>query len=93
MPRKQTIMEENFNQLWIARDKNGQLCVYRGKPIRADYGFVDSDLPAGIRCLAECVAYSDNYVEIPKDMYPEITFENSPQLLIPKTEKNNNEND
>ncbi|MCF0243466.1 MAG: hypothetical protein HUK06_01735 [Bacteroidaceae bacterium] len=73
-------MKENLNQLWIARDKNGQLFVYRGKPVRTDRGFTDADLPVDV----ETFAFGDAYQDIPQDMYPEITFENSPQLLVPQ---------
>ena len=53
-------------KLWIARDKNGSLTVYNTKPKLYFDDFWDGD-------------YSTHYIDLDKDMFPEVTFENSPQ--------------
>ena len=57
--------------LWIARDKNGQLFLFEVKP-----HIEDQD-------TWYCDDYS-NYWQIPEELYPEVTFENSPRRLIIK---------
>ena len=52
-------------KLWIARDKNGMLTLFDGKPFVKDKHFVCDDLISAI------------ILEV--DMFPEVTFENSPQ--------------
>ena len=53
-------------KLWIARDKDGLLTIYNEKP-ELHYGeYWDGD-------------YNTQVIDIPKEMFPEITFENSPQ--------------
>lgn len=68
-----------MGNLWIARDKDGSLLVYREKPIR--------DIRFRIFNLGEDVDYDDAYLElikIPPSMYPEVTWENSPKELVVK---------
>ena len=58
--------------MWIARDKDGLLCLFEIKPflnINKDW---DSD---------------DNYIVIDEILFPEVTFENSPQLVEVKLVK------
>ena len=58
-------------KLWIARDKDGCLCLYSKKP----------KLSEEIEGLWVCSQYGD-LVEVsvlPSEMFPEITFENSPK--------------
>jgi hypothetical protein len=53
-------------KLWIARDYNGELYLYTKKPkfgSDADKGFF----------------YGDDWWEIDRNLFPEVTFENSPQ--------------
>lgn len=57
--------------LWIARDKNNYLFLYEQEPIIEDGE------------MFGCDEYSD-YWQIPEELYPEITFENSPKQLIIK---------
>lgn len=59
-------------KLWIARDKSGHIALYKEKPyMRYDF-FTNS-----------CLWYYDNtsgdYMLLPNDCLPEVTFENSPQ--------------
>lgn len=52
-------------KLWIARDKNGGLYIYFDKPKRNDDYF-----------------YSLNgEMSIPRQLFPEVTFGNSPQQV------------
>lgn len=60
------------NGVWIARDKNGTLAIFENKP------FLDID--DAWYCEYEC----DGFSIINKDMFPEVTFENSPKQLIIK---------
>ena len=53
-------------KLWIARDKDGELCLYTEKPEKSDDIFI--------------APTEDTYIIFLKeDRYPEVTFENSPQ--------------
>lgn len=57
------------NSVWIARDKDGTLAIFKNKPI------LDTDNDW----------YSKGKFSIVnKDMFPEVTFENSPKQLIIK---------
>lgn len=53
-------------KLWIARDKNGLLTVYNEKPELHYVEYWDGD-------------YGTQVIDIPKEMFPEVTFENSPK--------------
>lgn len=58
------------DKLWIARDKCGTLFFYSEKPkLKGDY--------------FEAVDSTDDYssTELPEEMYPAVTFENSPLIL------------
>lgn len=52
--------------LWIARDKNGALWVFKRKPVRNGKSF---DIDLGIH----------ERMYLNESQFPEITFENSPQ--------------
>lgn len=52
-------------KLWIARDMDGQLFLYRTEPRRCKNMFASTGSIVGIRLL--------------KELFPEVTFENSPQ--------------
>lgn len=55
-------------KLWIARDKDGVICLYQEKPLLDIFYWYDfGSGPNG------CI------VELNKDYFPEVTFENSPQ--------------
>ena len=55
--------------MWIARDKNGDLCVYGSKPERFD---------------DEVYGDYGKYQKLPEEWFPEVTWENSPKELIIK---------
>ena len=59
-------------KLWIARDFDGDLNLYVKKPllhyIDQIYYTIVSDM-------------GDDYLNIDKDLFPEVTFENSPQQV------------
>lgn len=59
-------------ELWIARDFDGCLNLYVEKPLLDSndnmYYTIDSVM-------------EDDYLNIDKDLFPEVTFENSPQLV------------
>lgn len=50
--------------MWIARDKDGELFLYRVKPARHNYMFVE---------LGNC-----GMTRLADDEFPEVTWENSP---------------
>lgn len=54
-------------ELWIARNINGNLYLYRSKPLRMDGYFTDGS-PAGIWNIED-------------DLFPEVTWENSPRKV------------
>jgi len=51
--------------MWIARDKNQELWVYKDKPVRGWEGFEEE-------------GYCPDSFMIPQDLFPEVTWENSP---------------
>lgn len=60
------------NGVWIARDKDGTLAMFKNKPIL--------DIDNAWYC-EDC---DDDFSIVNKDMFPEVTFENSPKQLIIK---------
>lgn len=62
---------------WIARDKNGMLFIYTQppsiNPIRKDVYMV----------------VNGDFLPIDKNLFPEVTFENSPQAVEIKLENDN----
>lgn len=60
------------NCVWIARDKNGSLAIFDSEPILDDNEWFSSEPFAG------------EYSCINNEMFPEVTFENSPKQLIIK---------
>lgn len=55
--------KERGLSVWIARDKNGELCLYKSKPCRC----------------GQCFDFDEVFMPMDEDMYPEITWENSPK--------------
>lgn len=53
-------------KLWIARDKNGDLSLYDVEPTENGFG---------------CWESSGNEYEIDWRLFPEVTYENSPQQV------------
>ena len=60
------------NGVWIARDKNGTLAMFKNEPIL--------DIDDAWYCKDE----GDDFSIVNKDMFPEVTFKNSPKQLIIK---------
>lgn len=61
--------KERGLSVWIARDKDGEISIYKNKPWKRENepyhnGEFDSD---------------DYYINIDKELYPEVTWENSPK--------------
>ena len=57
-------------ELWIARDSNGELWIYDHKPIKFKNKF-----------HTDARSKESNAYELPKWLFNEITFENSPQQV------------
>lgn len=58
-------------KLWIARDFDGVLNLYATKPSldsNDNMYYADGDM-------------EDDYLNIDKELFPEVTFENSPQMV------------
>ena len=53
--------------MWIARDSNGILCMYFSEPINRGKYFSADD---------------KDYFYLKPEMFPEVTFENSPKKVI-----------
>lgn len=59
-------------KLWIARDFDGSLWMYKRKPAKKAHHFcpfTESDL------------YKVDYYYLPHKLFPEVTFENSPKVI------------
>ena len=54
-------------KLWIAREKSGTLFLYRSMPIKDTYIF-------------KAISPYDYWL-LPRELFPEVTFENSPQKV------------
>lgn len=61
-------------KLWIARDKNGALALYTVEPI----------LYYGVQYEG---TYKSQMIELDENLFPEVTFENSPQVVEVKLVK------
>jgi hypothetical protein len=61
---------KDLSELWVARDKDGALFLYEAKPIRE-----------GNNQWWSIGEGSDELIEIDSDFLPELTWENSPQLV------------
>jgi hypothetical protein len=64
-------------KIWIARDKNGNLWFHEGKPHINKYAEKDNAFWSS----------DGEYYEVDQDLFPEVTFENSPmevELVIKK---------
>ena len=55
-------------ELWIARDKNNALGLYSVEPTLYDNKYFDG-------------TFSSQMIDFDEDLYPEVTFENSPQMV------------
>jgi hypothetical protein len=61
---------KDLSKVWAARDEDGTLFLYRAKPLRCEE---DNQWSIG--------EGSDELMEIDPNLLPEVTFENSPQLI------------
>ena len=62
--------------IWIARDKNGRLMIFKNQPVLYQDGeFVNQKQLDGNFGFVH---------KIPEGLYPEVTFENSPRELVVK---------
>ena len=62
---------------WIARDSGGDLYLYQDKPSRSVTGiFVVTG-----RCGYEGLPIDDDMVKVPRELFQEVTWENSPQEI------------
>lgn len=58
-------------EFWIARDKDGELCLYKTKPWKRVNTTHHND-------QFDC---DDSFMNIDNDLFPEVTYENSPQEI------------
>jgi hypothetical protein len=61
-------------KLWIARDKNNALGLYTVEPMLYDNKYFDG-------------TYQSQMIDLDENLFPEITFENSPQMVEVKSIK------
>lgn len=77
---EQHIME-NSVEAWLARDKDGTLCAYPTRPFlyrsNGTWEYDETTESAG--------STLSGFVLIERDLFPEVTFENSPKKAIIKT--------
>lgn len=69
-----------MNTIWIARDKNNSLFMYSSKPTKdiKNNRFNPSRIYESIEMYTFEGMFRANMVKIPDNMYPEVTWENSP---------------
>ena len=70
--------------MWIARDKDGALYIYASKPVREGDMFSAN----GEMLLT---TFTKRCMQINRELYPNVTWENSPKELIIKTEESEGE--
>ena len=70
--------EKATNTMWIARDKDKTLWLYVKKPRRALTFFVESDTFESQMRIED---RKDSKVRLCSDLFPEVTWGNSPQQL------------
>lgn len=61
-------------KFWIARDGDGNLCLFDDEPVlrgndNIDYLYFDS------------LDSTKGYIKLPRDYFPDLTFDNSPQQV------------
>ena len=59
-------------KLWIARDGDGQLYLFENKPVLNGCDAVDYLYFTSKNVM-------EGYIKLPRDYFPEVTFENSPR--------------
>lgn len=63
-------------ELWIARDLDGTLCLFKNKPVVVEYPNVVKTNNKYWRDMQE-----DAFAYLKRDEFPKVTFENSPQQV------------
>ena len=66
-------------RVWIARDEDGGLFMYRNHPCRVNGEFSDED-------EEETSPMPASVWELPGNILPEVTWENSPKIFVVKME-------
>lgn len=69
------------NQLWIARDKSGELYLYDQEPERQEDCFISCLTLDKAFCISEVELRFSNIMQLDRRLYPDVRWENSPQLL------------
>ena len=64
---------KNKKIMWLARDKEGNLYLYNLKPTVISESFV---------CGTDSNGTWSSYIELDKNLHPEVTWENSPKEII-----------
>lgn len=67
-------------KLWIARDKDYKLYLYREKPLKSDVIFI-------CQCYDTKPKHWSELFELDESLFPEINFENSPKEVELKLAK------
>ena len=68
--------------MWLARDKDGTLCLYENKPNKCTDFFLNT--PGNLFCVENNVVdvnYYDGSIKLNDSYFPEVTFEDSPHEL------------
>lgn len=71
-------------KLWIARDKDETLWLFKEYPIKMEKLFYPT---------TDITGRFTYYWRMPMDMFPEVTFENSPKIVELKIFDNGNKQD
>lgn len=67
-----------MEKLWVARDKDNRLFIYNNKPVwHKEYESFDVDL----NNHNSNIFYFENVIEVNAELFPELTWENSPQQI------------
>lgn len=61
---------DRMMKFYIARDKDNRLYLYRDKPFKGDAIFI---------CQCNNTKHWSEYFELDESLFPEVTWENSPQ--------------
>lgn len=61
-------------KMYIARDRDKKLCLYREKPFKGDSIF-------SCQCYDNARSWSE-YFELDESLFPEVTWDNSPQEVV-----------
>ena len=68
-------------KLWIARNEKGALNLYYTKPKKFDGGFFLISRYSGEIISWDCYNTEGEWMRLNPNLYPEVTYENSPQQV------------